>query len=144
MMTPPPSEILTGCPPKRPLCVDLSGSTIGRFVIRERLGAGGMGEVYRADDTQLKRTVAIKRLTPNLHNQNPTSRLLKEAQRASALNHPRIASVYDVFAMGRELFLVMEYIEGITLRTADDAIDERVRLLCDRRPMHRGPVGRAR
>jgi tetratricopeptide (TPR) repeat protein len=91
------------------------GSTVGRFVIRERLGIGGMGEVYRADDTQLKRTVAIKRLvgTPE---HNATNRLLKEAQRASALNHPRIASVYDVFTLEHELLLVMEFVDGMTLR----------------------------
>jgi serine/threonine-protein kinase len=91
------------------------GSTVGRFVIRERLGTGGMGEVYRAEDTQLKRTVAIKRLV-GAHDPNPTSRLLKEAQRASALNHPGIASVYDVFEMGNELLLVMEFVDGMTLR----------------------------
>ena len=105
----------TGLRTDDPAPVDLTGLTIGRFVIRARLGAGGMGEVYRADDTQLKRTVAIKRLVRNLHNQSPATRLLKEAQRASALNHPHIASVYDVFAMGSELLLVMEYIDGITL-----------------------------
>jgi len=91
----------------------LIGSTVARFVIRERLGAGGMGEVYRADDPQLKRTVAIKRLLPSY---GRSDRLLKEAQRASALNHPRIASVYDVFTVGGQLFLVMEYVDGMTLR----------------------------
>lgn len=92
------------------------GSRIGRFVIHGRLGTGGMGEVFRAADTQLRRTVAIKRLVHGPHDQSPASRLLKEAQRASALNHPRIASVYDVFTMGSELLLVMEFIDGITLR----------------------------
>ncbi len=91
------------------------GSTVGRFVIRERLGTGGMGEVYRAEDTQLKRTVAIKRLVGS-SDASPASRLLKEAQRASALNHPGIASVYDVFTMGDELLLVMEFVDGGTLR----------------------------
>jgi serine/threonine protein kinase/tetratricopeptide (TPR) repeat protein len=95
---------------------DLTGSTVGRFVIRARIGEGGMGEVYRADDTELKRTVAIKRLLPTGGDRRSNRALLKEAQRASALNHPRIASVYDVFAEGQELFLVMEYIDGITLR----------------------------
>src|SRR5262245_62753900 len=82
-----------------------------------RLGAGGMGEVYRAEDTQLKRTVAIKRLSVRVQADRPyKNELLKEAQRASALNHPGVASVYDVFAHGTELFLVMEYIDGVTLR----------------------------
>ena len=76
-----------------------------------------MGEVYRAEDTQLRRTVAIKRLArrqrdPSLSN----TELLREARRASVLNHPRVASIYDVFTVGDELFLVMEYIDGSTLR----------------------------
>lgn len=95
---------------------DLTGSTIGRFIITARLGAGGMGEVYRAEDTQLKRTVAIKRLTRLKDRRLLGVDLLREARRASALNHPRIASVYDVFSAGDETFLVMEYIDGLTLR----------------------------
>ena len=93
---------------------DLTDKTVGRFVIRERLGVGGMGEVYRADDPQLKRTVAIKRLLPAFGRSD--AQLLKEAQRASALNHPRIASVYDVFSVGQQSFLVMEFVDGVTLR----------------------------
>jgi serine/threonine-protein kinase len=96
---------------------DLVGSVVGRFRITERLGAGGMGEVYRAIDMELKRTVAIKRLTPRPHDEWLSSRnLLREARRSSALNHPCIASVYDVFSRGNESFLVMEYVEGSTLR----------------------------
>jgi tetratricopeptide (TPR) repeat protein/TolB-like protein/predicted Ser/Thr protein kinase len=90
---------------------NLSGTTVGRFFIRARVGAGGMGEVYRADDPQLRRTVAIKRLSHSSDRE-----LLKEAQRASALNDPHIAAVYDVFAEGDELFLVMEYVDGVTLK----------------------------
>jgi serine/threonine protein kinase/tetratricopeptide (TPR) repeat protein len=91
----------------------LAGTIAGRFAIGPRLGAGGMGEVHRAEDIRLKRTVAIKRLKATHH----TSRdeLLREARRASALNHPRIATVYDVFPAGDQLFLVMEYIDGQTL-----------------------------
>src|SRR5262245_31586499 len=96
---------------------DLTGSTVGRFSITARLGAGGMGEVYRAEDKQLKRTVAIKRLAPRIHNEDRyKKRFLREAQRASALNHPHIAAIYDVLAEGDELFLVMEYVDGATLR----------------------------
>ena len=99
---------------------DLAGSTIGRFRIVERVGAGGMGEVYRAEDTELRRTVAIKRLTPRTlaeQGQEASSRqLLREARRASALNHPRIASVFDVFTAEGQVFLVMEYVDGVTLR----------------------------
>jgi tetratricopeptide (TPR) repeat protein len=102
-----------------PAQFDLTGKTVGRFVIEARLGAGGMGEVYRAVDSQLKRTVAIKRmtwragLTPEDH-----ALFLKEAQRASALQHPNIASIYDVFQQNGEVMLVMEYVEGSTLRKA--------------------------
>ena len=96
---------------------DLTGSTVGRFTISARLGAGGMGEVYRAEDKQLKRTVAIKRLAPRIRNdERYKKRFLREAQRASALNHPHIAAIYDVLAEGDELFLVMEYVDGSTLR----------------------------
>jgi eukaryotic-like serine/threonine-protein kinase len=100
---------------------DLTGKTIGRFTIGACLGKGGMGEVYRAEDTQLKRTVAIKRLTTQSGDKPYRNELLKEAQRASSLNDPRIAVVHDVFSEGRELFLVMEYVDGPTLR---DRMDE--------------------
>ena len=95
---------------------DLIGTAVGRFVIRARVGHGGMGEVYRADDPQLKRTVAIKRLLPTWDARQTGSQLLKEAQRASALNHSRIASVYDVLDLDGQLFLVMEYVDGMSLR----------------------------
>ncbi len=102
-----------------PAQFDLTGKTVGRFVIEARLGAGGMGEVYRAVDSRLKRTVAIKRmswragLTPEDH-----ALFLREGQRASALQHPNIASIYDVFEENGEVLLVMEYVEGSTLRQA--------------------------
>lgn len=76
-----------------------------------------MGEVYRAQDLRLMRSVAIKRLSPQFST-DPTyhTRFLKEGQRASALNDPHIAGVYDVIEEQNELYLVMEYIEGATLR----------------------------
>lgn len=96
---------------------DLTGASVSRYAIRLRLGAGGMGEVYLADDTQLKRPVALKRLAPQLRaDPRYHQRFLKEAERASALNHPHIASVYDVLEDKGELFLVMEYVQGGTLR----------------------------
>ncbi|MGA7380106.1 MAG: serine/threonine-protein kinase [Terriglobales bacterium] len=91
---------------------------MGRFVIRSKLGAGGMGEVYYAEDPQLKRPVALKRVSNKLGN-DPEARqhiLLREAQRACALKSEHIASVYDVVEDLGELFLVMEYVEGETLR----------------------------
>jgi serine/threonine-protein kinase len=96
---------------------DLTGTTVGRFKILARLGAGGMGEVYRAEDTKLRRTVAIKRMSPRVHGDPiEAARLLREGQRASALNHPNIAAIYDVIEEKGEILLVMEYIEGKTLR----------------------------
>lgn len=100
-----------------PLLDDLSGLQVGRFTVDAQIGSGGMGQVYRAHDTMLKRVVAIKRMAPHMHlTQLGRDRFLREAQRASALNHPNIASIFDVFEERGEVFLVMEYIEGTTLR----------------------------
>ncbi len=96
---------------------DLTGQTVGRFAIRARLGAGGMGEVYRADDTALKRPVALKRMAPRLRtDESFRKRFLREAQFASGLSNPHIAGVYDVLEANGEMFVVMEYVEGVTLR----------------------------
>ena len=96
---------------------DLTGRTVGRYVISARLGAGNMGEVYLAQHTQLRHHVAIKRLAPKLRaDSRYLARFLREGQRASALNHPHIARVYDVLEEKGELLLVMEYVEGTTLR----------------------------
>jgi eukaryotic-like serine/threonine-protein kinase len=96
---------------------DLTGTQVGRFIVHDRLGSGGMGEVYRAEDTKLRRTVAIKRLSSLAGStENEVSRLLREGQRASALNHPNIAGVYDVLEDNGEILLVMEYVQGQTLR----------------------------
>jgi eukaryotic-like serine/threonine-protein kinase len=76
-----------------------------------------MGQVYCAEDTTLKRTVAIKRMAPQAQStETDRKRLLKEAQRASALNNPNLGAIYDVVEHGGELWLVMEYVEGETLR----------------------------
>jgi len=103
---------------KTPPVVDnLTGTHVDRYVVERRLGAGGMGQVYLADDTTLKRQVAIKRAASG--SQSDTAdrkRFLKEAQRASALNHPNIGSMFDVVEHNGELWLVMEYIDGETLR----------------------------
>jgi eukaryotic-like serine/threonine-protein kinase len=95
----------------------LTGTLVGRFVLGHRLGAGGMGQVFIAEDPTLKRKVAIKRAVSGAQSDpNDRKRFLKEAQRASALNHPNVGSMYDVVEHGGELWLVMEYIEGETLR----------------------------
>ncbi len=97
---------------------DLTGKLVhGRFRIRARLGTGGMGEVYLADDPKLKRCVAMKRLPAKMRSdERYRSSLLREARRASSLNDPHIAQVYDVLEEDGEAFLLMEYIEGTTLR----------------------------
>jgi len=100
-----------------PVADDLTGTSVGRLVIRGRLGIGGMGQVYGAEDTTLKRQVAIKRMAARLRlDPRDRKRFLKEAERASALNHPNIAGIYDVVEDKGEILLVMEYIEGATLR----------------------------
>jgi tetratricopeptide (TPR) repeat protein len=100
-----------------PFPEDLTGSSVGRFVIRSKLGVGGMGEVYYAEDTQLRRPVALKRVSRRFGSDPEARRqVLREAQRASALNSEYIASVHDVVEEHGELFLVMEYVEGETLR----------------------------
>jgi len=95
----------------------LTGSTIGRFVIGERLGKGGMGEVYRAQDTRLKRTVALKRLSPSLRS-DPLyrRRFEEEAEHASRFSDAHVAAIHDVVDEQGETFLVMEFVEGQTLR----------------------------
>src|SRR3972149_3214119 len=89
----------------------------GRYEIEREIGRGGMGQVYRAHDTRLGRTVAIKRLPPELvHDAELRRRLAQEARAASVLNHPGIATVYDYEEHEGESFIVFEYVEGITLR----------------------------
>lgn len=100
-----------------PATRDLSGTSVGRFRISALLGVGGMGEVYRAEDTTLKRTVALKRIAPQFRSDaHYRQRFLREAECASRLNEPHIASIHDVVEDGEETFLVMEYVEGRTLR----------------------------
>jgi len=95
----------------------LSGTVAGRFVIRGRLGSGGMGEVYRAEDIRLKRAVALKRMSPHLRaDRLYRERFFKEAERASGLTSEHLAAIYDVLEDNGEIFLVMEYVEGETLR----------------------------
>lgn len=104
-------------PPSERLPANLSGTTVGRFQIGERLGQGGMGEVYRAEDSMLRRKVAIKRIHPQLSaDEQYRARLLKEAERASSLSNQHVAVVHDVVEDRGAMFLVMEYVEGLTLR----------------------------
>ena len=93
-----------------------SGSRFGRYEIRERLGAGGMGEVYRARDSQLKRDVALKILPTELALEpERLARFEREAQALAALNHPHIAQVYGFAHDGDVRAIAMELVEGPTL-----------------------------
>jgi eukaryotic-like serine/threonine-protein kinase len=93
-----------------------AGTKLGPYEIQSPLGAGGMGEVYRARDTRLDRTVAVKILPSHLSN-NPEARQRfdREARAISSLNHPNICTLHDVGHQDGIDFLVMEFLEGETL-----------------------------
>src|SRR5258708_5922009 len=93
-----------------------SGTKLGPYEIQSPLGAGGMGEVYRARDTRLDRTVAVKILPAHLSdNPEARQRFEREARTISSLNHPHICVLHDVGNEEGTAYLVMEYVEGETL-----------------------------
>src|SRR3954454_7405042 len=101
------------------------GTRLGAYEIASVLGAGGMGEVYRATDTVLKRQVALKVLSPDVANDpERVARFQREAEVLASLNHPNIAHLYGLERTGGTLALVMELVEGATLadRIAQGAI----------------------
>src|SRR5271168_5371699 len=93
-----------------------SGTKLGPYEVQSPLGAGGMGEVYRAKDTRLDRTVAVKILPGHLSdNIEAKQRFEREARAISSLNHPNICTLHDIGHQDGIDFLVMEYLEGETL-----------------------------
>jgi len=111
------------------------GQTISHYQITDKLGEGGMGVVYKAQDTKLDRTVALKFLPAHVSvNEETKARFLQEAKAAAALNHAHICTIHSVEETGEAMFIVMEYIEGGTLRTKipfpsiDDAITAAIQI----------------
>jgi eukaryotic-like serine/threonine-protein kinase len=114
------------------------GRSIGRYQILEKIGAGGMGLVFRARDTHLGRTVALKVLPQGLTaDRDIRARFVREAKAASALNHPNIITIYDIGEADNIEFIAMEFVQGQTLRdilagqnlTLSEALDYSIQIV---------------
>src|SRR5260221_5140729 len=117
----------------RTMANDLTGKTLGRYQIMERLGRGGMADVYRAYQPSMDRYVAVKVMHGHLtEDESFITRFKREAQSVGTLRHPNIVQVIDFDIEGDQYFMVMEYIKGDTLKaylsrtgalSIDDAVD---------------------
>ena len=108
------------------------GKTVSQYKILEKIGAGGMGVVYKAEDTKLKRTVALKFLPAQISlNEEEKKRFIHEARAAAALNHNNIVTIHEINDFEGETYIVMEYLEGETVKdkiegkplSVDEAVD---------------------